>query len=84
MRSVGYGFSGGNSSQGQLVGQVGVTGRVTRRLVGPLEIGVGLGLVVPLDPARFYYADAAGNPQEIFHMAAVAGVVDAAVGLSFP
>ncbi len=84
MRSVGYGFTARNASQGQAIAQGAVAGRVTQRIVGPLEIGVGLGIVVPFDPARFFYVDAAGNQQELFHMAAVAGVVDASVGLSFP
>jgi len=85
IRSVGFGFAGGTGAgQEQPVGQVGVTGRVSRRLVGPLEIGIGLGLVVPFDRARFFYVDAAGNPQELFRMAAVAAVVDGAIGVAFP
>ena len=61
-----------------------LAGRVTRRLVGPLEIGLGIGLVVPLRPTRVYYVDAAGSQQELFRMGAVAGVVDVGLGVGFP
>jgi hypothetical protein len=85
LRSVGYGFaraSGAGSEQP--VVQAALAGRVTRRLVGPLEIGLGLSLLVPLHRVRLFYLDAAGAEQELFRMAAVAGLVDAGIGVAFP
>jgi hypothetical protein len=85
IRAVGYGFTMSNGTgQEQPVVQAQVAGRVTRRLVGPLDIGVGLGLLVPFERARFFYVDASGGQQELFRTAPVAGVVDASVGLAFP
>jgi hypothetical protein len=84
VRSVGYGF---NKESGvaaeQPVVNAGLAGRVTQTIVGPLEIGIGLSLVVPLRRARFYYVDAANEERELFRTAPVAGLFDAAVGLAF-
>jgi hypothetical protein len=85
VRAVGFGFSGSNAAgQEQPVVQAQVAGRVTRRIVGPLDLGIGLGLWVPFQRAQLYYLDAAGNQQELFRTAPVVGVVDASVGLAFP
>lgn len=85
IRSVGSGFSGVNGAgQEQPVIHGAAAGRVSHRLVGPLELGVGLGLLVPFRRARFFYVDAAGDQQELYRMAPVAGLIDATVGLSFP
>jgi hypothetical protein len=85
LRAVGHGFTSSNAAgQEQPVAMGSLAGRVSRRLIGPLEIGVGLGLVVPFTRPRFFYVDAAKNQQELFRIAPVAGVVDASVGLAFP
>lgn len=85
VRAVGHGFTSSNGAgQEQPVVQASLEGRLTRRLVGPLEVGLGLGLIVPFTRARFFYVDAAKNEQELFRMAPVAGVVDAALGVAFP
>ena len=85
VRAVGYGFTATQGAgQEQPFVQAQVAGRVTRRIVGPLDLGLGLGLVVPFNRARFFYLDAAKNEQELFRTAPVVGVVDASVGLAFP
>jgi hypothetical protein len=84
-RAVGYGFAtGSGASQEQPVVQATVAGRVTRRLVGPLEIGLGIGLVVPLRRVHVYATDASGNQEDLFRASAVAGVADGTLGLGFP
>ncbi len=85
LRAVGYGFATGSGvGQAQPVVQASVTGRVARRLVGPLELGLGVGLAVPLRPVLVYSVDAAGAQQELFRTGPVAGVIDAGVGVAFP
>jgi hypothetical protein len=85
IRSVGYGFTSGSGlGQEQPIVQASLAGRVSRRLVGPLEIGLGLALAVPLHRVRFFYTDAANAEQELFRTGAVAGLVDAGLGVSFP
>jgi hypothetical protein len=64
--------------------QASLAGRLGRRIVGPLELGFGLGLVVPLRLVSVYYVDAAGAQEELFHTGAVAGTIDAALGVGFP
>ena len=59
-------------------------GRLAQRIVGPLELALGLGLVVPFERVRFFYLDASGQEQELFRMSAVAGVVDVGLGVAFP
>ncbi|WP_437606211.1 hypothetical protein WMF20_35145 [Sorangium sp. So ce834] len=58
--------------------------RLTRRLVGPLTAGGGLGLIVPLVRDTFYYIDAQGRDREIFQMAPLAGTADVLLGVDFP
>ncbi|APR78066.1 Hypothetical protein A7982_03413 [Minicystis rosea] len=85
LRAVGYGFTHpAGAGQEQPVVQASVAGRVTQRLVGPLEIGVGLAVLVPLHRVRLFYLDADDHEQELFRMAAVAGMADAGIGLAFP
>jgi hypothetical protein len=85
LRAVGYGFATGSGvGHEQAVVQASLAGRVARRLVGPLEIGLGLGLVVPLRPVSVYFVDAAGTQEELFRTGAVAGTVDAVLGVAFP
>jgi hypothetical protein len=85
VRAVGYGFAAtSGAGQEQPVVQAQVAGRVTRRIVGPLELGLGLGLVVPFERARFFYVDAERNQQELFRTSPVVAVVEASVGVAFP
>ncbi|WP_433928180.1 hypothetical protein AB3662_33405 [Sorangium cellulosum] len=58
--------------------------RLTRRLVGPLTVGGGLGLVVPFVRDTFYYIDAQGRTREVFQMAPLAGTADVLLGVEFP
>jgi hypothetical protein len=85
LRAVGYGFATGSGVvEDPPVVQATLAGRVARRLVGPLEIGLGLGLVVPLRPVSIYFVDAAGTREQLFRTSAVAGTVDAWLGVAFP
>jgi hypothetical protein len=63
---------------------VAVEGRVHRRLVGPLVLGAGLGLVVPVLRARFSAPSVLGTQVELFQMAPVAGELDLSLGVEFP
>jgi hypothetical protein len=82
---VGFGFSAANAAgQEEPVVEAQVAGRVTRRVAGPFDLGIGIGLWVPFQRARFYYVDAAGSQEELFRTAPVVGVVDASIGLAFP
>jgi hypothetical protein len=83
IRSAGHGFAS-NSGQESPIVQALVAGRVTRRLVGPLEIGVGLGLVVPFTHPKFVYGDASNSDQALFQVAPVGALLDAGIGLAFP
>ncbi|WP_437285462.1 hypothetical protein [Sorangium sp. So ce406] len=57
--------------------------RLTRRLVGPLTAGGGLGLIVPIVRDTFYYTDAQGQTREVFQMAPLAGTADVLLGVEF-
>lgn len=58
--------------------------RLTRRLVGPLTAGGGLGLIVPIVRDTFYYTDARGQTREVFQMAPLAGTADVLLGVDLP
>ncbi|WP_437955546.1 hypothetical protein WME76_29065 [Sorangium sp. So ce119] len=58
--------------------------RLTRRLVGPLTAGGGLGLIVPIVRDTFYYTDAQDRTREVFQMAPLAGTADVLLGVEFP
>jgi hypothetical protein len=68
----------------QLVADGVVEGRLTRRLLGPLELGLGLGLHVGLARARIAYTDATGVERELTRTGPVGAVFDLGAGLSFP
>ncbi len=65
-------------AQGELEGRLGV------RLAGPLTAELGLGFIVPFNRADFFYLDASEKRQDLYKVAAVAGIVDAALGVAFP
>lgn len=58
--------------------------RLTRQLAGPLTVGGGLGLIVPIVRDTFYYIDAQGRDREVFQMAPLAGAADVLLGVDFP
>ncbi|WP_437852214.1 hypothetical protein [Sorangium sp. So ce363] len=58
--------------------------RLTRQLAGPLTVGGGLGLIVPIVRDTFYYIDAQGRDREVFRMAPLAGAADVLLGVDFP
>jgi hypothetical protein len=85
IRSIGYGFTTpGGAGQTQPLVQLAVAGRMSRRLVGPLQLRVGLGVAALLDRPRFYYLDAAGAEQDLFRPSPVALFTDAGLALAFP
>lgn len=59
-------------------------GRVRRRLVGPLVLAVGPGLLAPIVRDRFFYSVDAGPRLQVFRMAPLAGTLEATLGLEFP
>jgi hypothetical protein len=59
-------------------------GRVLRRLVGPLALGVSPGLLVPFVRDRFFYNEQAGQKLEVFRMSPLVGTLEVTLGLEFP
>jgi hypothetical protein len=80
IRAGGFGVDAG-SAQEQVLFNVALEGRVRRRLVGPLVVAAGLGLVVPTVRERF---SSTTLGTDIFTMAPVAGAVDLSLGVEFP
>jgi hypothetical protein len=70
--------------QDQPVFDVTVEARARRRIVGPLLISGGVGLVVPVRRDRFYYLDAQGTARDVFQMAPLGGVIDVGLGFELP
>lgn len=58
--------------------------RARRRIVGPLLLGLGIGLAVPTRRDRFFYVDGAGTERDVFQASPVAGLFDFALGLEIP
>jgi hypothetical protein len=83
IRADGFGF---RLSQGQeaFIAQGELEGRLGVRLAGPLTAELGLGFIVPFNRADFFYLDASSKRQDLYKVAAVAGIVDAALGVAFP
>ena len=61
-----------------------VEARLRPRLVGPIFAEAGLGLVVPLLRRGFYYNDLQGAAHDVFQVAALGGLLDAALGVELP
>lgn len=83
LRAQGFGFAS-SSTREDVVAELVLGARVTRRLVGPLQVGLGLALLAPLQRARVFSVDASGTEHDIFLAAAVAGMLDGEIGLAFP
>lgn len=83
IRAAGYGFHTSESAA-QLLALGALEGRIARRIVGPVDLGLGVGVTVPFDRARFYYLDAGGAPRELYRLPPIAGVLAATVGVAFP
>ncbi|MGK4000857.1 hypothetical protein [Sorangium sp. So ce1024] len=83
LRAGGLGFRVDRSDERLTAGGT-LDARLTRRLVGPLTVGGGLGLIVPFVRDTFYYTDAQGQDREIFRMAPLAGTADVLIGVEFP
>jgi hypothetical protein len=58
--------------------------RYQRRIVGPLAVSAGLGMLVPTERAVFYYMDASGKHRDVFQQGPIAGTLDLSVGLCAP
>ena len=56
---------------------------MTRRLFGPLELGLGLALTVPFTKAHFYYYYAKNQPQDLFLALPVGPRIEGALGVTF-
>jgi hypothetical protein len=82
-RAFGYLFAV-NSGQEQPFALGEVAGRVSHRVIGPLDLGFTLGVIVPFNRVRYYYVDAANEQQELFRMSPVVGVVEVGLGAAFP
>ncbi|WP_438014872.1 hypothetical protein WMF18_28790 [Sorangium sp. So ce315] len=83
LRAGGLGFRVDRSDERLTAGGT-LDARLTRRLVGPLTAGGGLGLIVPFVRDTFYYVDAQGQDREVFQMAPLAGTADVLLGVEFP
>ncbi|WP_437775877.1 hypothetical protein [Sorangium sp. So ce1097] len=83
LRAGGLGFLVDRSDERLTAGGT-LDARLTRRLVGPLTAGGGLGLIVPFVRDTFYYIDAQGQDREVFQMAPLAGTADVLLGVEFP
>lgn len=76
----GFGFDQ-NRHEPRVVYNPGVRLRLTAGLVGPLELGAGLGLEVPLARDYFTAARANGTSEELYRMAPVIGTAELVLGV---
>jgi hypothetical protein len=83
LRSGGFGFPL-SSAKEQLVLNPTLEGRLRRRIVGPLTIGLGIALAAPIVRDRFFFRTPAGEEREVFRMSAVALTADTTVGIELP
>ncbi|KYF67564.1 hypothetical protein [Sorangium cellulosum] len=83
LRVGGVGFSVDHADE-RLTAAGALDVRLTRRLVGPLTAGGGLGLIVPIVRDTFYYTDAQDQTREVFQMAPLAGTADVLLGVELP
>ncbi len=76
----GFGFDE-NRREPRVVYNPGMRARLTVGLVGPLVLGAGLGLEVPLARDRFTATRASGASEELFRMAPVVGTAEVVLGV---
>jgi hypothetical protein len=85
LQAGGHGFRTSNAvgQESPLVAAM-LVGRTGIRLVGALELGVGLGMVIPFTRPAIEYLDTGSTQQELFRVSAVTAVADATLSLAFP
>lgn len=80
-RGAGFDVDTGASA---LVALAGVDGRVLARLAGPLAVGVGLAVEVPLRRGRVVYSLPSGSQAQAFQMSPVAAVGELGLVVRLP
>jgi hypothetical protein len=80
VRSTGFGFDE-NRESADIVFDVGVEGRATLAIVGPLQLVARAGVELPLLRYRFFYTTAAEERRSLFRTAPVIGVAHAGLAL---
>ncbi len=83
MRIGGFGFDLVEDHERPTLG-ASLEGRVRRRIVGPLVLAVGPGLLLPIVRDRFFYTAPTGQKLEVFRMAPLIGTLGATLGVEFP
>ncbi len=83
IRSGGFGFDLVEVHERPTVGPT-LEGRLRRRIVGPLEITIGPGLLAPIVRDRFFFTGPGGARLEVFRMAPLAFTLEATLGVEFP
>ncbi len=78
----GFGFDR-DQREPRVVYNPGMRARLSARLVGPLVLGAGVGVEVPLTRDRFVATRADGTVQELYRMAPVAGTAEIVLGVGF-
>ena len=63
---------------------VSLEGRVRRRIVGPLVLALGPGVLLPIVRDRFFFSTSTGKKLEVFRMAPLIGTLEATLGVEFP
>jgi hypothetical protein len=83
LRATGYGFRVSTAGEAPFAA-VSLYGRVTQRILGPLELGLSAGASIPFVRAGVSYADQTGTEQVLFRVSPVGGVAEVGIGLAFP
>jgi hypothetical protein len=83
MRSGGFGFDVAEEHERGVLNAV-LTSRVERRLIGPIAVGIGLGLVIPTIRDQYFYGEANGTERDVFRMSPIAATLDVDLGVEFP
>ncbi len=74
----------GDWQQHQFLANVSPRARVSYRLLGPLELGVGVGAVIPLVRDSFRVRSGDSEERELFRLSPVAAQTDISLGVQFP
>ncbi|HEX7664042.1 MAG TPA: hypothetical protein VF407_06025, partial [Polyangiaceae bacterium] len=83
LRAKSQGFSTTDDKLGVLY-NIGVEGRITVRIAGPLAFRAGVSGVVPVIRSPFVYDKGGGQTEQIFQVAPVAATGDVGLGFLFP